>query len=116
MSKYSSKPSPIIPLGFTPFIERENTRDDGTGLLDHTKVVRNEKECEVTYFDIIQTALQNCIPPVKLHYAGAWSDEAQQSNATLRARRADLEISDQDVFDMHTVGVYIKDPAVQQEP
>lgn len=94
---------------FVPLFERENNRKDGTGLMDHTKVVRNGKEKEVTNFDVMQTAFRECIPPRKLHYMGAWTEGAKEINAQLRAQQTNGEITSKDVFQRFVVGVYIQD-------
>lgn len=94
---------------FVPFYERQNKREDGTGLIDHSTVLRDGKPVEITNFEVVQEAFKACVPPRKVHVGGAWSDEAQQTNNELREKREAGEITALDVYHGFVVGVYIQD-------
>lgn len=94
---------------FVPFYERQNMRADGTGLIDHSTVLRDGKPVEITNFEVIQEAFRACVPPRKVYVGAAWSDEAKQENNELREKRESGEITAQDVYKGFVVGVYIQD-------
>ncbi len=103
--EYELLPRPV----FVPLFERENYRDDGTGVLDHTMVMCDGVVHEVTNFDVIQDAFRNCVPPKKMHYGGAWSQEAKKTNSELREKLSRGAITSQEVFESFVVGVYMQD-------
>ncbi len=108
MSTLSQTPGTSVPEGFVPLFEWQNNRDDGAGLMDLVTVERDGKPTEITNFAIIQDAFRDCIPPVKVHIAEAWSEDAKTSKTVLTKQQEEGNISSLQQFQKFVVGVYLR--------
>src|SRR5690606_36948318 len=97
-----------MPTDLVPWFECENSRDDGTGLMDSVVVNRDGEEKTTTNFQVIQEAFRECVPPRRVWVGAAWSERALNENTSLRAKRESGDIDDTALFENFVVGVYMR--------